>query len=79
MAPLPASTRNGGLGSEVPWQPTVRLLVFDRSKSGNQLGLEALLAPGMPVGRFAAGVEKSAQEEPPAPEKLRRFRRGKSP
>jgi hypothetical protein len=53
--------------------------VFDKSKCGNQLGLEALLELGVPVGRFAAGVEDPAQEEPPAPEKHRRSSRGESP
>jgi len=53
--------------------------VFDRSGSGDQLGLEALLVLGVPVGRFAAGVEDPAQGEPPAPEKHRRSSRGESP
>jgi hypothetical protein len=61
------------------WQPTVRQQVIDRSRSGNQLGLEALLVLEVPVRRFASGAKDPAQEKPPAPEKPRRTWRGKCP
>ena len=79
MARSPVSTRNGRLGSEAMWQPTVRLQVIDRSTSGDQFGPGALLALGVPVGRSAAEVEDMAQEEPPAPDKRRRSSRENSP
>jgi transcriptional regulator with XRE-family HTH domain len=63
-AGVPASTLRGWEG--------------DRGFPGLPAARRLAAALGVPVERFAEGVEDPAEEEPPAPEKPRRRRKGKT-
>ena len=58
---------------------TLRGWEADRGFPGLPAALRLAEALGVPVERFAEGVEDPAEEEPPAPEKPRRRRKGKAP